>query len=85
MCIRYPYRDLVAAVVEMEDSIASANAMADRVEGYLRNMGDGYSEDRVLYEMNRIEELVREANSVNRDIRRRINDARNRRKGKKDR
>lgn len=80
MCIRYSHHDLVFAIIEMEDSIASAALLADRLENYVFKMTEAYSEDRVLRELNDINRKIAEASNQNAKMRKEINDARRRRK-----
>lgn len=79
MCIRYSHHDLVFSIIEMEDSIASAALLADRLETYVFSMTDAYSEDRVLYELNQINKKIAEASNQNAKLRKEINHARDRR------
>ena len=80
MCIRYSHHDLVFSIIEMEDSIASAALLADRLENYVFKMTDAYSEDRVLRELNNINRKIAEASNQNVRLRKEINHARSRRK-----
>lgn len=79
MCIRYSHHDLVFSIIEMEDSIASAALLADRLENYVFKMTDAYSEDRILYELNQINKKIAEASNQNARLRKEINHARSRR------
>ena len=79
MCIRYSHHDLVFSIIEMEDSIASAALLADRLENYVFKMTDAYSEDRVLRELNNINRKIAEASNQNAKLRKEINHARSRR------
>ena len=79
MCIRYSHHDLVFSIIEMEDSIASAALLADRLENYVFKMTDAYSEDRILYELNQINKKIAEASNQNAKLRKEINHARSRR------
>ena len=56
MCIK-SFHDITFAVVDMEDSIASAALLADKLERYLNNV-ENYSDERVCYEINRIQESL---------------------------
>lgn len=80
MCIRYSHHDLVFAIIEMEDSISSAALLADKLETYVFNVTEAYSEDRILYELNEINRKISEASNQNAKMRKEINDARRRRK-----
>lgn len=80
MCIRYSHHDLVFSIIEMEDSISSAALLADKLETYVFNVTDAYSEDRVLRELNNINHKIAEASNQNTKMRKEINDARRRRK-----
>ena len=79
MCIRYSHHDLVFAIIEMEDSIASAALLADRLENYVFKMTDAYSEDRILRELNNINRKIAEASNQNARLRKEINHARRKR------
>ena len=79
MCLRYSHHDLVFSIIEMEDSIASATLLADRLETYVFKMTDAYSEDRILYELNQINKKIAEASNQNARLRKEINHARKRR------
>lgn len=75
MCMKPSRSNIVFAIIEMEDDIASAALLADHIESYLWSMGDGYSADRILYELNRVDDRLHEARSKNARIRKEINDA----------
>lgn len=75
MCIKPSRNDIVFAVIEMEDDIASAALLADRVESYLWSMEDNYSIDRILYELNRVDDRLHEARSKNAKLRKGLNNA----------
>lgn len=79
MCIRYSHHDLVFSIIEMEDSIASAALLADRLENYVFKMTEAYSEDRVLRELNNINRKIAEASNQNARLRKEINHARRQR------
>lgn len=73
MCIKPSRNDIIFAIIEMEDDIASAALLADHIESYLWSMGNGYSIDRTLYELNRVDDRLHEARSKNARIRKEIN------------
>lgn len=75
MCIRYSHHDLVFSIIEMEESIASAALLADRLENYVFKITDAYSEDRVLRELNNINRKIAEASNQNAKLRKEINHA----------
>lgn len=75
MCIKPSRNDIVFAIIEIEDDIASAALLADHIESYLWSIGDSYSADRILYELNRVDDRLHEARSKNAKIRKEINDA----------
>lgn len=79
MCIRYSHHDLVFSIIEMEDSISSAALLADRLETYVFNVTEAYSEDRVLRELNNINRKIAEASNQNARLRKEINHARKQR------
>lgn len=75
MCMKPSRSDIVFAIIEMEDDIASAALLADKLEDYIYAVRDRYSEDRILYEMNRIDDRLKEARNHNAKLRKEINDA----------
>lgn len=75
MCMKPSRSDIVLAIIEMEDDIASAALLADHIESYLWSMGDNYSNDRVLYELNRVDDRLKEARNHNAKLRKEINNA----------
>lgn len=75
MCMKPSRSDIVFAIIEMEDDIASASLLADHIESYLWSMGNNYSTDRILYELNRVDDRLHEARSKNAKIRKEINHA----------
>lgn len=79
MCIRYSHHDLIFSIIEMEDSISSAALLADRLETYVFNVTEAYSEDRVLRELNNINRKIAEASNQNARLRKEINHARKQR------
>lgn len=79
MCIRYSHHDLIFSIIEMEDSISSAALLADRLETYVFNVTEAYSEDRVLRELNNINRKIAEASNQNARLRKEINHARRQR------
>lgn len=72
MCIKR-FHDITFAVVDMEDSIASAALLADKLERYLNSI-DNYSDERVCYEINRIQERLDEAKAKGHEIKKGIHD-----------
>lgn len=72
MCIRTVH-DITWAVMDMEDSMTEALEKADRLESYLREAEDSYSESRVLREMNEIDRALKDARSHNARVRKSIN------------
>lgn len=59
MCIKQ-FHSITFAVVDMEDSISSAALLADKLERYLNSV-ENYSDERVCYEITRIQSLLDEA------------------------
>lgn len=75
MCIKR-FHEITFAIVDMEDSIASAALLADKLERYLNSI-DNYSDERVTYEINRIQERLDEAKTKGHEIKKGIrNEAR---------
>lgn len=70
MCIKKMH-DITFAIVDMEDSIASAALLADKLERYLNHI-DNYSDERVTYEINRIQERLDEAKTKGHEIKKGI-------------
>ena len=66
--------DMYFAVMGMHDSIMSASKLADHLEGYIHSL-ENPSYDRILYEMNRIDNQLHEARSKNARLRKEINHA----------
>lgn len=75
MCIKPSRNNIIFAIIEMEDDIASAALLADKLENYIYSVRDNYSEDRILYELNRVDDRLKEARNHNAKLRKEINDA----------
>lgn len=75
MCMKPSRNDIIFAIIEMEDDIASAALLADKLENYIYAVRDNYSEDRILYELNRVDDRLKEARNHNAKLRKEINDA----------
>lgn len=70
MCIKR-FHDITFAVIDMEDSIASAALLADKLERYLNNV-ENYSDERVTHEINRIQDRLDEAKTKGHEIKKGI-------------
>lgn len=70
MCIKR-FHDITFAVIDMEDSIASAALLADKLERYLNSV-ESYSDSRVTHEINRIQERLDEAKTKGHKIKKGI-------------
>lgn len=75
MCIKPSRNDIIFAIIEMEDDIASAALLADKLESYIYAVRENYSEDRILYELNRVDDRLKEARNHNAKLRKEINHA----------
>ena len=72
MCIKR-FHDITFAVIDMEDSIASAALLADKLERYLNSV-ESYSDDRVNHEISRIQKRLDEAKTKGHEIKKGIRD-----------
>ena len=72
MCIKKVH-DITFAIVDMEDSIASAALLTDKLERYLNSV-ENYSDERVTYEINRIQDRLFEAKVKGNEIKKGIRD-----------
>lgn len=72
MCIQ-SIHDITYSVIDMEESISKAAEKADRLEHYLNENIDSFSEPRILYELNAVDNELRAARSKNAFIRKSIN------------
>lgn len=72
MCIKR-FHDITFAVIDMEDSIASAALLADRLERYLNSV-ENYSDERVCHEINQIQSRLDDAKTKGHEIKKGIRD-----------
>lgn len=72
MCIRTVH-DITYAVIDMEESISKAAEKADRLEHYLNENIDAFSEPRILYQLNAVDGFLKKARSKNAFIRKALN------------
>ena len=79
-----PKLDVIYAVLDLEESIGAMAARADRLEGYLTREASGYySEERVLHELNQIENICRDTIRLSADVERKIHENQERRARRK--
>lgn len=70
------WHDMTMSMTGVRNQISLASFISERLDEYIWKRGPNASEDRILYELNRIDEHLHEARSLNARLRKEINDAR---------
>lgn len=69
------WHDMTMSMTGVRNHISLASFISERLDEYIWKRGPNASESRILYELNRIDEQLHEARSLNARLRKEINDA----------